>query len=95
MPSAFNDFRVRVADQALRMVSDDEPKARMIDLLTNLMHWSHRNRVIDFERVSFDDCLRIARDHFTAETLDEVWDEVVDVPIMLRPTGDALDRLSG
>lgn len=68
-PEKKNDKRADWASEALlvfaevtNMRLEIEPEDVLPDMLADLMHWCDRNGQ------DFDDCLRRARDHYTAET---------------------------
>lgn len=68
MPS--NAARAQVADRAIRAmgvswVDEYDPEANLTDMLADLMHWADR------QEIDFDDCLRVARDHFGCEIAEE------------------------
>lgn len=67
-PDGMNDERAGWAGAALAEFQkvvhcDDEDLA--VDFLVDLMHWCDRNSVH-----AFDDALRLARDHYEAETTE-------------------------
>lgn len=57
-----NQARAENAADVLDYVGGDDPETTLIDLLTNLLHFC------DQTSVDFDNCLRISRGHFEAET---------------------------
>ena len=60
MPS--NEDRARRAGRALSFYDDDDNWSAVVDLLTDLRHFSYS------VGLDFDDCNRIAGVHFEAET---------------------------
>ena len=62
MTTISNPERARRAADSIARYGDDIDEANLIDFLADALHWC-RQYGHDFER-----CLRLARDHFHAET---------------------------
>jgi hypothetical protein len=67
-PPITNPERAERARKALEVYSDEyDPDSNMIDFLADLQHYCHIAHTLDNNQRTFDDMLRIARQHFDAE----------------------------
>lgn len=66
-PEGMNEQRAALAEKAIEPFIEEfgDDITACVDLLTDMMHWC------DFHDVDFDDALRQARNHYTAETEEE------------------------
>ena len=66
-PEGMNNERAERAEKAIELYDDGEgdDNTYLNDLLADLMHWCDRHEV------DFDHALRIAKDHYWAETQPE------------------------
>ncbi|MBX9787800.1 MAG: hypothetical protein K2Y37_02700 [Pirellulales bacterium] len=62
MTTMTNPKRAKRAAKSISRYVDDIDEANLIDLLADAMHWCNLNAE------DFDRCLRMARDHFDAES---------------------------